>query len=60
MLKARFCGPLEMLDGTGLVVYMLAFSASMHVYNVFHVSLLKKCVHDPNYANDWNMIHMKL
>jgi hypothetical protein len=38
---------------------MLAFPASMHVHNVFHVSLLKKYVHDPNHVIDWTMIQVE-
>jgi hypothetical protein len=48
-LAAIFCGPFEILDRIRLVAYMLAFPASMNVHNVFHVSLLKKCVHHPNH-----------
>jgi hypothetical protein len=32
----------------------------MKVHNVFHVSLLKKCVHDPNYDIDWTLIQVDL
>jgi hypothetical protein len=47
-LTSILCGPFEILDIIGLVEYIFAFSTSMNVHNVFHVSLLKKCVHDPN------------
>jgi hypothetical protein len=55
-LAARFCGPFEILDIIEPVSYMIAFLASMHVHNVFHVSLLKKYVHDPNHVIDWHLI----
>jgi hypothetical protein len=55
-LVARFCGPFEILDRIGPVAYMLALLASMNVHNVFHVSLLKKYVHDPNHVIDWHLI----
>jgi hypothetical protein len=29
------------------------------VHNVFHVSLLKKYVHDPNHVIDWHMIQVE-
>jgi hypothetical protein len=44
-LAAIFCGPFEILDRIGPAAYMLALHTSMNVYNVFHVSLLKKYVH---------------
>jgi hypothetical protein len=47
-----FCYPFEMLDKIGPVAYMLALSTSMNVHIVFHVSLLKKYVHDPNHVID--------
>jgi hypothetical protein len=43
-MASRFYGPFELLDKIGLVACMLALPASMTVYNVFHVSLLKKYV----------------
>jgi hypothetical protein len=58
-LAARFCGPFEILDRIGPVAYMLALSASMNVHNVFHVSLLKKYVHDPNHVIDWHLIQVE-
>jgi hypothetical protein len=53
-LEARFYGPFEILDIIGPYAYMLAFLSSMNVDNVFHASLLKKYVHDPNHVIDWN------
>jgi hypothetical protein len=55
-LATRFYGPFEILDKIGPVAYMLALPTSMNVHNVFHVSLLKKYVHDPNHVIDWNLI----
>jgi hypothetical protein len=51
-MEARFCGPFEILDRIGSVAYMLALLFSMNVHNVFHVSFLNKCVHDPNHLID--------
>ena len=31
----------------------------MRAHNVFHVSLLKKYVHDPNHVVDWNVVQME-
>jgi hypothetical protein len=49
-LATRFCGPFEILDRIGSVAYMLPFPSSMNVHNIFHVSLLKKYVHDTNHV----------
>jgi hypothetical protein len=51
-LATRFFRPFEILDRIGPVTYMHSFHASMNVHNVFHVSLLKKYVHDPNHVID--------
>jgi hypothetical protein len=58
-LATRFCGPFEILDRIGPVAYMLALPTSMNVHNVFHVSLLKKYVHDPNHVIDWTLIQVE-
>jgi hypothetical protein len=58
-MAARFCGPFEILDKIGPVTYILAFPASMNVHNVFHVSLIKKYVHDPNHVDDRNLIQVE-
>jgi len=55
-LEAKLCGPFEILDRIGLVSYIIAFPASINMHNVFHVSLLKKYVHDPNHVIDWTSI----
>jgi hypothetical protein len=59
-LVARFCGPFEILDIIGPVAYILALTASMNVHNVFHASLLKKYVHDPNHVIDWHLIQVEI
>jgi hypothetical protein len=59
-LAARLCGPFEILDIIGSVAYMLAFIISMNEHNVFHVSLLKKCVHDHNHVIDWHLIWVEM
>jgi hypothetical protein len=51
-LAAIFCGPFEILERIGPVVYMLALPASMNVHNVFHVSFLNKYIPDANHVID--------
>jgi hypothetical protein len=58
-LVARYCRNFEILEKIGSVSYMLAFSTSMRVQNVFHVSLLKKYVLDPNHIIDWIVIQVE-
>ena len=42
-LSPRFVGPFEVLKPVGKVAYELALPPHMHhIYNVFHVSMLKK------------------
>jgi hypothetical protein len=38
---------------------MLALPASMTIHNVFHMSLLKKYIHDVNHVIDWNVIRVE-
>ena len=49
-----------MLERIGSVVYRLSFRASNRDHNVFHASLLKKYVHDPNHVITWDVIQVKL
>jgi hypothetical protein len=51
-LTTRYCGPFEILENIGPIAYIIALLASMRVHNVFHISLLKKCVLDPNHIID--------
>jgi hypothetical protein len=55
-LAPTFCGPFEILTRIGLVAYQLALPANLRIHNVFHVSLLKKYIHDPTHMIDWNLV----
>jgi hypothetical protein len=59
-LASRYCGPFEVLDRMGLVAYRLALPPIVKAHNVFHVSLLKKYVHDANHIIDWSVIQVEL
>ena len=58
-LALRYCGPFEVLERVGPVVYELALPIQIKVHDVFHVSLLKKYVHDPTHVIDWNVIQLE-
>ena len=55
-LSPRYCGPFEVLERIGPVAYRLALPASTIAHNVFHVSLVKRYVHDPNHVINWGVI----
>ena len=58
-LSPRYYGPFEVLERIGRVAYRLAFPASTRAHNVFHVSLLKKYIHDPNHVINWDVIQVE-
>ncbi|ROV57116.1 hypothetical protein EGO58_12620, partial [Limosilactobacillus reuteri] len=50
-LSPRYIAPFEILTRVGSVAYMLALPPSLgNVHNVFHVSMLKRYVHDPSHV----------
>ncbi|XP_077223412.1 uncharacterized protein LOC143857025 [Tasmannia lanceolata] len=52
-LSPRFVGPYEILEKIGKVAYRLALPPSLSgVHNVFHVSVLRKYIADPNHVID--------
>jgi hypothetical protein len=57
-LADSYCGSFEILERIAPVAYMIAFPVSIYVYNVFHVSLLKKYIHDANHVIDLNVIQV--
>ena len=58
-LSPRHYGSFEVLERIGPVAYKLAFLTSTRAHNVFHASLLKKYVHDPNHVVNWDVIQME-
>ena len=48
-----------MLANIGPVAYRLALPTNIEVDDVFHVSLLRKYMHDTTHIIDWNMIQVE-
>jgi len=55
-LAPTYCGPFENLARVGPMVYHLTMPPNLNIHNVFHVSILKKYVHDATHVIDWNVI----
>ena len=52
-LAPRFVGPFHIVERTGLVAYKLVLPPLLlHVHNIFHVSMLRKCTPDPSWLVD--------
>ena len=53
-LAPKYCGPFEILSRMGQVAYQLALPPDLKVHNFFHISVLKKYVHDATHVINWN------
>ena len=58
-LSPRYCGSFEVLERIGPVAYRLALPGNTRAHNVFHVSLLRRYVHDPNHVINWDVIQVE-
>ena len=59
-LAPMYCGPFEILSRVVPVAYQLAFPPNLNIHNVFHISILKKYVHDATHVINWNVIQVEL
>ena len=58
-LSPRYIGPFEILERIGKVAYRLALPPKMSgVHNIFHISMSKKCAHNPQHEIDFNDIEV--
>ena len=44
------------MSRVGPVAYQLALPPNLKIHNVFHISILKKYVHDAIHVIDWNVV----
>ena len=49
----------EVIERIGPVAYRLAFPARTRAHNFFHVSFLKKYIHDPKHVINWDVIKVE-
>ena len=54
-----FYGPFEIQGKKGPVVYELALPTHVKFHNVFHASLLNKCVYDSKHVIDWSLLQVE-
>ena len=58
-LAPRYCGPFKILTRVGSVAYQLVLPPNIKIHNVFHISILKKYIHDATHVIDWNVIQVE-
>nr|KYP34038.1 Retrotransposable element Tf2 [Cajanus cajan] len=59
-MTPRFVGPYQIIQRVGLVAYRLALPPSLsNLHDVFHVSQLRKYVHDPSHVVQLDDVRVK-
>ncbi|XP_020262522.1 uncharacterized protein LOC109838495 [Asparagus officinalis] len=59
-LSPRYIGPFEILERVGAVAYKIALPPELaKIHNVFHVSMLRKCVLDSSYVLNYEPLGVK-
>ena len=59
-LALRSCRLFKIIARVGQVAYQLALPPNLRIHNVFHISILKKYVHDATHVIEWNVIEVEL
>jgi len=54
-----YCGPFEILERIGPMVYRLALPLITKFHDVFHVKLLKRYVKDIDHVIDWFILQVE-
>ena len=58
-LSPRFVGPFEILDKVREVVYQLVLPQTLSsLYNIFHISMLRKYIPDLSHAVEYEPLHL--
>lgn len=59
-LNPRYIGPFEILERIGSVAYCLALPLELsNVHNVFHVSMLRRYLRDPEHVVDYENLEVQ-
>ena len=58
-LAQQFCGPFQVFERIGLMEYKLSLPVHLIIHNIFHISLLKKYIHDSTHIIDWNVVQVE-
>ncbi|XP_062145354.1 uncharacterized protein LOC133852598 [Alnus glutinosa] len=59
-LSPRFVGPFEVKEVVGLVAYKVELPPALfEIHNIFHVSTLRKHVHDPRHIVDYEPLQVQ-
>ena len=58
-MAPKYCGLFEILAKLGSIAYKLSVPPNFIVHNVFHVSILKRYVHDVSHVINWNVIQVE-
>ena len=56
----RFVGPFKVLERVDEVAYRTTLASALsRIHNVFHESMLRKCIPDPSYVLSYELIQIR-